>query len=240
MAFLEFVSDEAFLDEVRVLLTKAIKKRESAEKSFNSNVIDPFGALFESSGFSNHQEWRNSEMARQCQKTIQNHVGTFHQRLLGHVDGWEDMGTGGIVDLYNPELKIIAEIKNKYSTVTGGDLASKYYSLDGLISQKHSRFKGYCSYFVNIIPKYPVRTNTAFTPSDKEKGARCPVSENIRIIDGASFYELVTGREHALKELHMALSVAIEYIYRTDFNKDDFSIPDREEYMQYFELAYGR
>ncbi|EKN3347480.1 Eco47II family restriction endonuclease [Yersinia ruckeri] len=239
MAFLEFVSDEAFLGEVKILLTKAIKKRESAEQSFNSNVIDPFGALFESPGFHNHQEWRNSEMARQCQKTIQNHVGTFHQRLLGHVDGWEDMGTGGIVDLYNPKKKIIAEIKNKYSTVTGGDLAAKYYSLNDLISNKHSRFKNYSSYFVNIIPKNPIRINTTFTPSDKEKGSRCPANENIRIIDGASFYELVTGREHALRELHTVLPDAIECIYRNDFEIEDFGIPDRQKFMQYFELAYG-
>lgn len=239
MDFLEFVSDDVFLSEVRLLLNKARNKRSSAEKSFNKNVIDPFGALFESSGFHNHQEWRNSEMARQCQKTIQNHVGTFHQRLLGHVDGWVDMGTGGIIDLHNPQRKIIAEIKNKYSTVTGGDLASKYYSLDALVSPKHSNFKGYCSYFVNIIPKHPARIDSTFTPSDKDKGSRCPENENIRIIDGASFYTLVTGREHALRELHTALPDAIELIYRNDFGNVEFSIPDRQEFMQYFNLAYG-
>lgn len=239
MAFLEFVNDEAFLSEVKLLLTKAINKRIFAEKTFNSNVIDPFGALFEASGFHNHEQWRRSEITRQCQKTIQNHVGTFHQRLLGHVVGWENMGTGGIVDLHNPAQKIIAEIKNKYSTVTGGDLASKYYSLEDLISPKHSRFKGYCAYFVNIIPKYPTRKNDPFTPSDKEKGSRCTSNENIRIIDGASFYELVTGRQYALRELHSALPEAIEYIYRNDFKKSDFSNTDCAKFMQYFELAYG-
>lgn len=163
MSLLEYISDEDLFNEVETLLTKAKKKKDAAEKTFTSNVIDPFGALFEAPGFSSHEEWRNSELARQQQKTIQNHVGTFHQKILGHVEGWRDMGIGGIVDLLNEERRIIAEVKNKYSTVTGGDLADKYKGLDELVSPKHSRFKDYCAYFVNIIPRKPIRYNSPFT-----------------------------------------------------------------------------
>ncbi|MDE9553020.1 Eco47II family restriction endonuclease [Xenorhabdus bovienii] len=239
MALLSYISDDNFLGEVKVLLLKAQKKRNEIEKTFNKNVIDPFGALFESPGVPSHAEWRNSEMTRQYQKTIQNHVGTFHQKILGHVEGWQDLGSGGGVDLLHEEKKIIAEVKNKYSTVTGGDLADKYYALDELISQKSSHYKGYCAYFVNIIPKKPIRTDIPFTPSDKKRGKTCAENENIRIIDGASFYHLVTGREHALKELHTALPCAIESIYRGCFDRKDFSIPDKESFLQYFNLAYG-
>lgn len=237
---LEYISDENLFIEVERLLRKAKKKIEEAEKNFHKNVIDPFGALFEAPGFSSHQEWYNSELARQCQKTIQNHVGTFHQKILGHVDGWQDMGVGGIVDLLNEDRTIIAEVKNKYSTVTGGDLADKYKGLDELVSPKHSRFKGYCAYFVNIIPRKPVRSDIPFTPSNKGSGTLCASNPNIRIIDGASFYQLVTGRSDALKELHTALPYAIEYVLNERLGQKDFSIPDKDSFIKYFGLAYGQ
>ncbi|MEL4887730.1 Eco47II family restriction endonuclease [Pectobacterium betavasculorum] len=239
MALLDYISDDNLFNEVETLLKKAKKKRESAEKTFNANVIDPFGALFEAPGFSSHEEWRNSELARQCQKTIQNHVGTFHQKILGHVNGWQDMGIGGIVDLLNEERKIIAEVKNKYSTVTGGDLADKYKGLEELVSPKHSRFKDYCAYFVNIIPRRPVRSDVPFTPSNKGSGTLCPSNPNIRIIDGASFYQLVTGRPDALKELHAVLPYAIESVLNERLGSKGFSIPDKESFINYFNLAYG-
>ena len=239
MALLEFISDDNLFSEVETLLRKAKKKREAAEKTFNSNVIDPFGALFEAPGFMSHDEWRNAELTRQCQKTIQNHVGTFHQKILGHVDQWQDMGIGGIVDLLNEDRKIIAEVKNKYSTVTGGDLADKYRGLEELVSPKHSRFKDYCAYFVNIIPRKPVRYDIPFTPSNKGSGTQCPLNSNIRIIDGASFYHLVTGRFDALKELHTALPYAIEHVLNERLGLVEFSIPHKESFAEYFSLAYG-
>ena len=239
MAILEFISDDDFLKEVENLLSKARAQKTKAEKTFNRNVIDPFGALFEAQSFPSHLAWRNSEMARQRQKTIQNHVGTFHQKILGHVEGWEDMNIGSIIDLVNKDKKIIAEVKNKYSTVTGGDLAGTYQALSELVSPKHSGFKGYCSYFVNIIPKKTERFDKPFTPSDKKIGSLCPINENIRIIDGASFYSLVTGRFNALREMHNALPDAIEFISHDRFKEDHYVLPNREDFMQYFNLAYG-
>ena len=239
MPLLEFISDKELISEVRHLVKKTLEKKRKAEKDFTKNVVDPFGALFEAPAFSAHEAWKSSELMRQTQKTIQNHVGTFHQKILGHVVGWADLGTGSVVDLVNHDVKVIAEVKNKYSTVTGGDLSNKYYSLDGLVSPKHSRFKGYTSYFVQIIPKKPQRYNLPFTPSDKEKGELCTSNEFIRVIDGASFYELVTGREHALKELHLVLPSVIEKVYQEELQDSGFDFKDASNYMEYFKLAYG-
>lgn len=240
MPFLKYISDENLIKEVKYLLDKAAKKKKNAEKSFNKNVIDPFGALFEASDFNSHEEWRNSEIARQYQKTIQNHVGTFHQRILGYVEGWEDLGTGGIVDLINREQKIIAESKNKFNTVTGGSLSGVYKSLDAQVSPKHSQFKDFTAYFVNIIPKKPIRYNEPFTPSNKDTGTKCPENALIRVIDGASFYHIVTGRVDALKELHEVLPKVIETVYQQHYGQKDFTIPDTKLFMGYFSEAYGK
>lgn len=238
MAYLDYLSDEVLRKEVKYVLDKAIAKNASALEDFNNNVIDPFGAIFEAPNFKTHTDWKKSEIARQAQKTIQNHVGIFHQRILGEVDGWQDLGTGGVVDLICEKRNIIAEVKNKFSTVTGGKLADQYHSLIGLISPKHSRFKDYTAYFVTIIPRNPARSNIPFTPSDKETGKKCPINEKIRIIDGASFYDLVTGKKDALRSLHTVLPKVIADIYETDYKIKSFKIPNEREFLDYFDLAY--
>ncbi len=240
MAFLSYISDEVLRREVKYVLDKRVAKNSLALEDFNKNVIDPFGAIFESPNFSSHEEWKNSEMARQSQKTMQNHVGVFHQKILGEIKGWKDLGTGGVVDLICPEKRIIAEVKNKFSTVTGGKLAEQYHSLNGLISPKHSKFKDFTAYFVNIIPKKPIKINEPFMPSDKETGKKCPLNERIRTIDGASFYELVTGEPDALEALHSALPIVIEDIYQNDYAKKGFKIPNKGEFLTYFQLAYKK
>lgn len=236
---MSYLTDEAITALVKDVLDVGRKKKRAVTKDFEKNVIDPFSSLFDAavSGV-DHDTWKNSEMVRQCQKTLTNHIGNLHQKVLGSVTGWQDLGTGGVVDLVCHERKIIAEIKNKYNTVTGGKLADQYYSLERLVTPKASQYKGYTSYFVNIIPKKPERTDLTFEPSDKDKGIKCPKNESIRVIDGASFYTLVTGREDALIELYEVLPRIIEDIYEKEFEEDDFQIFDKDVFRQYFLKAY--
>jgi len=239
MSFLPYISDQLLIKEVKHVLDIGRNRKQEAEKKFNHNVIDPFAALFEAAGFAvNHQTWKNSETIRQCQKTVQNHVGTLHQKILGHIDGWQDLGTGSVIDLICEEKKIIAEVKNKYNTVTGGKLAEQYYSLEKLVSLKASRYKDYTAYFVNIIPKKPDKYNIPFIPSDKEKGIKCPENTQIRIIDGASFYNLVTNRESAIEEFYSVLPRVIEHIFSAEYQQDSYQLPDKDLFTHYFSLAY--
>ncbi|MDH5983234.1 Eco47II family restriction endonuclease, partial [Vibrio aestuarianus] len=75
MALLEYISDDDLFAEVRTLVQKTLAKREQAEKDFTKNVVDPFCSLFEAPAFPDHEVWKSSELMRQTQKTIQNHVG---------------------------------------------------------------------------------------------------------------------------------------------------------------------
>jgi len=241
LSYLTYISDEDLIKIVHGVLDVGIKKKQSAEDDFTKNVIDPFGAIFETAAFNvNHTTWKASELIRQSQKTLQNHIGDFHQKVLGCISGWEDLGTGSVVDLIHKDTKIIAEVKNKYSTVTGGKLAEQYYSLERLIMPKASAYKGYTSYFVNIIPKKPERYDKSFEPSDKDKGAKCPENESIRIIDGASFYTLATGQETALEDLHQVLPKVIEDIFNNLYKETGFEITDKKAFSQYFSLAYNK
>jgi len=96
---LKWISDKKLSDAVFFLLEKAKTAKISSVSNFGKNVIDPFSALFEMTGFDmTYQEWHKSETARQSQKTLQNFIGDFHQRILGNVEGWEDLKVGKIAD----------------------------------------------------------------------------------------------------------------------------------------------
>lgn len=239
MAYLDYIKDDVLHNLVKDILQIVQRKMQSKEKEFHNNVIDPFTALFESSISSiTHDEWKKSEMIRQYQKTLANHIGELHQKVLGNAEGWEDLGRGAVVDLVCKERKIIAEIKNKHNTVTGGKLADQYKDLEKLIAPKASTYKGYTAYFVNVIPKKPERFDKAFHPSDKSKGMQLTKNEQIRITDGASFYTLVTGRENALEEFYTALPHVIEDVFRNDLKQANFKVQDKTQFHRYFVRAF--
>lgn len=232
MPFLQWISDNDLNNAIDSLLTKAINAKGNATRSFGKNVIDPFSALFELSGFGvSYNEWKKSETARQAQKTLQNHVGDFHQNILGSCKGWNNLKTGQIVDLVSSSNKIIAEVKNKYNTISGGKLSDLYYSLEQAVMNKTSIYKGYVAYYVSIIPKQPKRFNDEFTPSDNKKGQKCAKNSLIRYIDGASFYTIATGRQNALEEL---FDVVVGIISK----KTATSINDLKNLKAFFKKAY--
>jgi len=240
MSYLKYISDKILKEIVENVIQIGMDSKENANESFYDNVIDPFAALIECSAFDvTPSDWKSSEMIRQSQKTLQNHIGELHQKILGSVRGWEDLGVGEQIDLVCNERKIIAEIKNKYNTVTGGKLSDQYHTLENLVSQKASKYKGYKAYFVTIIPSKRERFDIPFTPSDKSKGQKCPISEDIRIIDGSSFYKIATGRDEALKELFSALPKVIEDVLSKGSKKKTFKKNEIEVFLDYFNRAFN-
>ncbi|MEB2780357.1 Eco47II family restriction endonuclease [Algoriphagus persicinus] len=235
MPYLEWIADEELEKAVTKLVGVAKDALVKSQEDFTKNVIDPFSAIFQVAGFGiDYNTWLVSEQTRQAQKSMQNHVGSFHQTILGGVEGWEDLTVGHGVDLVCSERKIIAEVKNKYNTVTGGKLADQYYMLERLVTPKASRYKDFTAYFVAVIPKNSIRYDVTFEPSDKDKGMKCPKNELIRQTDGASFYELVTGDPDALRDLFEVLPEVLENI--DDFK---FTAEDKSELSKFFEMAYG-
>lgn len=237
MPRLSFISDEELDKAVHHLLVVANNAKINVSKDINHNVVDPFSILFQMSGFNiNADTWKIGEMNRQAEKTLQNHVGEFHQNILGAVSGWNNLGVGQIVDLECTTKKIIAEIKNKHNTVTGGKLAGLYQDLESQVMPKHSKYKDYTAYYVEIIPKKPKRSNEEFTPSNKAVGNPCSNNPLIRKIDGASFYTMVTGEEHALSQVFDALPDVIEKIC---VDTTGYKFNDRTFARSFFTAAFG-
>ncbi len=134
MSYLSYISDEKLIQHTKHLLELAYQARISASKHFAKNVIDPFSPIFEMSAFNvGHSDWKTSELQRQSQKTLSNGLGKFHQNIIASIDGWDDLKNEGVFDVWNSDLKIIAEIKNKHNTVTGSKLIDVYNDLAGAV-----------------------------------------------------------------------------------------------------------
>ena len=185
-------------------------------KKIFKNTLDPFSAVLDAKIMhSSIDEWiKNVELARQKQKSLQNEIGNIHQEILGSLDGWSDLGIGGVIDLENKEKKIIAEIKNKWNTTKGNHMTEIYDDINHLLKNKYLSYVGY---YVEILPKNGKKYNKNFTPSDNKKKERRPDNVKIRVIDGESFYELVTGNKNALRILFNEFPILIDEILKEEF-----------------------
>jgi hypothetical protein len=255
--YLPFISNENLLAKVKIVIDKANTANAKAEEKLYSNTIDPFSALFDASlqGI-DLASWLKQEKSRQVQKTLQNAIGNFHQAIIGCVNGWQDLETGGVVDLKNSRRKIIAEIKNKHNTTKGNHKKEIYNDIKALLDTDD--YRGFTGYYVEIIPKNKKRYNKPFTPPDNVTHTNLPANEHIRQIDGYSFYDLATGVPNALRKLFFALPDVISEITGNDCSglifpkkytdreididkiakKSNSSKVEEDDYINLFDKAY--
>lgn len=232
--YVPFLSNEAFEKEIKVLIDKATRiQQEMTDAKMHSNVMDPFGSVIEQAGFGiDFDNWLQNERTRQMQKSFANAIGEFHQNIIGHINGWENLGRGQIVDLKNKDRKIIAEVKNKHNTVTGAKLCDVYDVLYGQVMPKNSTHKDYMAYLVQIVPQSTTRYDEPFTPSESKTGHKKELNEKIRRIDGYSFYALASGHDDAYHMIFAALPDVIKHIKPSA----QISVKDAKEL---FKRAYG-
>lgn len=220
MAYVSFIKDDILEAIVAEVFKKAEEAINKAANKPDRNVIDPFLSLFEMSSLEiKAEDWMKTEKARQAQKTLSNHIGHMHQSIIGAIDGWSDLRTNEQIDVINEDRRIIAEIKNKHNTIKGSDKCGTYEHLDGLVTQKISKYKDYTAYYVAIIPRTAKRYNKEFTPPDRTKGKSCSKNSLIREIDGYSFYALASGVEDALSQIFdaiIALIIKLRPHYKVD------------------------
>ena len=182
-----WISDEKLSREIAHVQQRARKAWQNAEERRARNVIDPFLSLVIASAFGiqDPQELVNIQNAESALRGLSNALGDFHQRILGSVDGWENHDAG--YDLECSSRRIVAEVKNKWNTMNASNRYQVETELRMAVRQKSGDWKGY---LVLVIPRRPQRY---------QKG----ISEgrNLFEIDGASFYELVTGDPNAIHDL---------------------------------------
>lgn len=217
MSFDKIFNREKIKSAIKDDLISAYENRVINKLDIFRNTLDPFSAVLDSKLLNKDIEsWINEvEIPRQDQKTIQNIVGTLHQKIIGTIKDWEDLDSGMVVDNKNDKTKIVAEVKNKHNTTKGNHKKEIYDDLKGMIEIK---YPGYTGYYVEILPKNGKIYNEEFTPPDNVTKKRRPANKNIRKIDGKSFYALVTGKKDALEELYDEFPKLIDEILEEKFN----------------------
>ena len=127
--YVDFVSDEHFIKCIK----HVCDAYDSDPKASWNNGRDPFKLIFDiMNNSSNFSDWENREAMRQADKTINNRIGEFHQKLLGGVDGWTDLGTGDEtkLDLKKNDNTIFLELKNKFNTVNSDSSKAVWEKLE--------------------------------------------------------------------------------------------------------------
>ncbi|MGN1079303.1 MAG: Eco47II family restriction endonuclease [Alphaproteobacteria bacterium] len=228
---LTFISKNDLQRECLALFQKVIEAVRTVDKNFNKNRIDAFSALFESGLRQiSLEEWVRSEKQRQFQKTLQNEIGYFHQRVAGHIQNCQDLGVGKLIDFACPSKRIIAEIKNKHNTVKGSDQIVIYDALEKCLQKQG--YQGFTGYYVTMIPKK--RGIFSFTPSDNKTHTRRPDNPQIKMIDGISFYQLLTDDEDALFKLYYEIPKIMRSICPSYFS----NIENEDLFLKNFEASF--
>lgn len=201
--YVDFVSDAHFLACVG-LVCKAYHevKKDLSAKDLKENGLDPFKTVFDIANRKiSFNTWLKNEAARQADKALNNKIGEFHQKLLGGVKGWTNLGTGddSKLDLKKNDNSIFIELKNKYNTVNADSGDKVRDKLEKALTDHPKAIV----YWAFIISKY----NDSGDDVWKKKGRATNVK--IRKIWGSKVYELVTGDKNSLKKTWEVLPIAI-------------------------------
>jgi len=225
-----YVSNDFLINEVTSILGSITSALEVIDETLYSNVVDPFSALFDASAQNiSFDEWMAQERSRQLQKTFQNSIGYLHEHIIGNMKGWQNP-TGGGYDLENADQRIIAELKNKHNTMNSSSAEAVYTKMSEFLDTTKL---GYTGYVVTIIPKTGSRFNRTYNPS--VRGVSLPARDDLRLVDGATFYEIATGDRNALKKLYRALPEVIKDVlgrHNLEFK------PEMEKFDKLFSRAF--
>lgn len=223
--YLSYITDNDLFDCIEFLYNEYEKALQGIDyDKFFKNRIDTFKMTFDKAVNNlNEQSWLAAELQRQVEKTITNHVGTFHEMLIGKIDGYTNYPVGNSYDVAKDDNTIFAEIKNKHNTVTGTHIVSLFNKIKGYADQ----YPNATCYYVRIIDTasrdevWSFRSGTE-DPVTKQK----PLYEHprIRIISGDKFYKLVTGVDDAFKQLCEIIPTAIEEWISTKHAKQGSSM----------------
>jgi len=200
--YLDFISDEHLLDCIKNLHASYVKaKSDVTKRKFYKNKIDTFKLTFDSK-FNELDEKAilKSEMIRQIDKSINNSIGTFHEQILGGIDGYET----GVLKGYDVKAKddsLFAEIKNKHNTMSSSAAEAAFQRLARFADDN----KNATCYLVQILAKKSFNEKWESIINGKEYS-----HSRVYKISGDQFYFILTGKETSFFKLYQILPKAIK------------------------------
>ena len=142
---LQFISQENLIKHVKATIDKYGEKLESFDiVRFNKNIIDPVKMIFDKTVYqSSWEEIIGNEIFRQRDKSNNNDIGYFHQRIFQYISGCHvpDNGTEGGWDVVFKKESgidlpegdkvgtIYVEMKNKHNTMNSSASGKTYIKM---------------------------------------------------------------------------------------------------------------
>ena len=200
--YLDFISDEHLLSCIKNLHDSYVKAKENvSKKKFYNNKIDTFKLTFDAH-FNNLSEKSviETEILRQIDKSINNSIGTFHEQVLGGIEGYERGNLSGF-DIKAKDDTLFADIKNKHNTMNSSAAEALFQKL----ARYADDYKKAKCYWVQILAKGSFNEHWTGDINGKEYS-----HSRVFKISGDQFYYLLTGNKTAFFELYQALPTAIK------------------------------
>ncbi|MDR0396456.1 MAG: Eco47II family restriction endonuclease [Oscillospiraceae bacterium] len=210
---LDFISESDFRKHVQLSIQQYVAKLTSYDlKRFNSNIVDPIKCIFDKEVYK--CTWEavvKNEISRQRDKSNNNDIGYFHQRIFQYINGCTVPQTGWDV-IFSPKESIslpdgdrvktvFVEMKNKHNTMNSASSGKTYIRMQDQILSDDD-----CACFlVEAIAKRSQNITWSVSVDGVRRKHR-----RIRLVSIDEFYSIVTGQSDAFYKICMALPSAIE------------------------------
>lgn len=238
---LNFISQNDFTAHVRATIEKYGDKLESFNLDrFNKNLVDPIKLIFDKTVYrSTWEETIGNEIFRQRDKSNNNDIGYFHQRIFSYIQNCHvpDNGKEGGWDVIykNPNgiqlpdgtvvHTVYVEMKNKHNTMNSASAGKTFIKMQNQLLKDDD-----CACFlVEAIAK----TSQNIKWETSVDGTK--VSHKlIRRVSIDQFYALVTGENNAFYQICMALPDVIQSVVN---EAGEQLVPHDIVYEQLYDIA---
>lgn len=238
---LKFISKEDLIEHVKLTINTYGNKLESIDlKRFNKNIIDPIKLIFDKSVYKNSwEETIKNEIYRQRDKSNNNDIGYFHQRIFQYIDkcivppngtdgGWDiivEDRNGFLLSDGTKVERIYVEMKNKHNTMNSASAAKTYMKMQNQILKDDN-----CACFlVEAIAKKSQEIKWEPTVDGTKIGHRL-----IKRVSLDQFYSIVTGESDAFYQLCIVLPHIINEVI-SDIK--DVKVPNDTAFNELKELS---
>jgi hypothetical protein len=196
--YVKFISDKHLLTCVANLHKAYLKaKNNITKKNFYTNKVDTIKLTFDAQfNHISEEDLIQAEILRQIDKSINNSIGTFHEQILGGIEGFEV----GKFDIKASNDTLFADIKNKHNTMNSSSAEALFQKL----ARYADDYKKAKCYWVQILAKNSFNELWKGEINGKEYS-----HSRVYKISGDQFYALLSGQDDALFQLYQALPVAI-------------------------------
>ena len=214
---LKFISETDFTNHVRDTIEKYGEKLESFNlKRFNRNLVDPIKLIFGKTVYkASWGEIISNEIFKQRDKSNNNDIGYFHQRIFQYIDkchaplngeegGWDVIfeDSSGVSLPDNTIVhKVYVEMKNKHNTMNSASASKTFIKMQNQLLKDDD-----CAcLLVEAIAKHSQNIKWETTVDKMKVGHKL-----IRRVSLDQFYALVTGQSDAFYQMCMVLPEIIQ------------------------------